>query len=590
MRINPAPTYSQTKRKPLGVDRISKWVYYTRMVKSILHIRKLISAFMAVILLATVAPVEAEATSEEEQEEFRETIIKASELLQKAIDSSKEAAVKDLKMTISDKGYDYQLTMLSFDNQIDPYKQADYNELILAYATAKAHSDSKDNMYNLPFYKLEVSEEEIEQYIPIKIQSYKEQEDGSFIPDGTILIDEPTEVVTVQKNTLEGTFKKTGTRMVRPQFKKISYGDVTLEGLDAESIFDYFGLSNDKDIHREYEKKLAQAKLLISGTGLAQSYNINVPSVVDLTEEVKVLIEEVYNAEDISQNRKTLIQVAKALVGKVPYEWGGKASKEGYDTSWWTIKDNGQQKGLDCSGFVQWAFRTAGMESWRNLRSTGDILKNTDTIPKEALMAGDLGLLNNGQSINHVGIYLGDGYWIHCSSGKGTVTIEKTDMFTIFKAMPDEYEELPELVEEEIDYEPVLVHTDPEGVEGEYTDEEIYLLAQLVNHEAHTEGLNGWIAVAEVVKNRISSEQFPSTINEVVYEKGQFSKNYEIADITPTEEEITVVKEVLAGQLKVLNNEDVLFFRNSGGDKSNWGSYRWYKEINHHEFYLGNKT
>ena len=127
----------------------------------------------------------------------------------------------------------------------------------------------------------------------------------------------------------------------------------------------------------------------------------------------------------------------------------------------------------------------------------------------------------------------------------------------------------------------------PEDEEKEYTKEDVYLLAQLINHEAHTEGLNGWIAVGEVVKNRLHSEHFPSTLREVIYQKGQFAYSDEIENMVPTEEEIEVAENVLHGRLEILGNDDVLFFRNANGSKEAWGDYRWFAEINHHEFYLG---
>ena len=561
------------------------------MVKGILHKKSIYSALLAIVLAFNLFPINTNAISEKEREEFKKQIVDASVLLQKAITSSKKEAEEKLKKKIMDEGLDYQLTMLSYENQIDPYKTTDYNELIFSYATAKQYSDKTDTLYNLPFYDIEVKKEVVERYIPKLVQTYKEQEDGTYALGEKVYIDEPTEIITARRIPGTGQYEKTGTRKVEPEYGQIEYGEVTVKGLKSDGILSYFGLSNDKNAESAYQKKYKQAELLISGAGLAQTYNIKVPSVITLSSDVLAQVNKVMDAEDVSGNRKTLLSVAKALVGKVPYEWGGKATKEGYDTTWWTIKENGQQKGLDCSGFVQWAFRTSGIEEWRGLYSTKEILKNTETIGESQLSPGDLGLLNNGQSLNHVGIYFGDGYWIHCSSGKGTVVIEKTDMFSIFKRMPGELEQLPELVEEEIDYEPVLMHaTGEDGEQSEYTQDEIYLLAQLIFHEAHTEGLNGWIAVAEVVKNRLFSSQFPQTLEEVIFQDGQFAGNHEIRSMEPTAEEIEVAKQVLAGHMQVLGNENILFFRNANGSKEDWGPYRWFMEINHHEFYFGKQT
>ncbi len=53
--------------------------------------------------------------------------------------------------------------------------------------------------------------------------------------------------------------------------------------------------------------------------------------------------------------------------------------------------------------------------------------------------------------------------------------------------------------------------------------EEIDNLCKLIYAEAGNQPYEGMVAVAEVVFNRIRSEQFPDTINEVIFAPGQFS-------------------------------------------------------------------
>ena len=567
-----------------------KRVYYTTKYTALL-----LSGMIAFLSV----PVQSHALTKAEQEEFKKNVIAASALLQKAIDKSKEKAVANLKEGITGDDLNYQLTMMSFDNQKDPYVSCDYNELIFAYATAKEYSDSMDTLYNLPFYTVEYEKTTIEQYLPKLIQTYEETEDGYYVLGEKEYIDQPTKLPIMMKIPGATTkYEKTGERLVTPENKEIIYGKVSVKGITGDDILAYFGLKDNQKAQNDYHKKLVQADSIVSGVGLSQTFNIKVPSIIELSEEVKAYFEELFTNEELSFTRRYTISVAKALIGKVPYEWGGKSSKAGYDSSWWTLQTNGKQKGLDCSGFVQWVFRTAGLSCWNSISSTQQILKNTTTITKDALIPGDLGLLNNGNAINHVGIYIGDGYWIHCSSGKGTVVAEKTEMFTIFKRMPSE-DEIPTIEENTEDAEiatgetegtiPLYIDELLEKIEG-YTEEEIYLLAQLIYNEAHSEGLNGWIGVAEVVYNRIRSDQFPSTLTDVIYQSGQFSDSDRIAMNTPTEEEILVARNVLAGQLQILGNSNVLFFRNAKGSKEDWGSYKWYMEINHHEFYLGNTT
>ncbi|HHV55499.1 MAG TPA: LysM peptidoglycan-binding domain-containing protein [Firmicutes bacterium] len=54
------------------------------------------------------------------------------------------------------------------------------------------------------------------------------------------------------------------------------------------------------------------------------------------------------------------------------------------------------------------------------------------------------------------------------------------------------------------------------------SEEEIELLARLVQAEAGAESYLGRVAVAAVVVNRVRSPQFPDTIKDVIYQPGQF--------------------------------------------------------------------
>lgn len=62
--------------------------------------------------------------------------------------------------------------------------------------------------------------------------------------------------------------------------------------------------------------------------------------------------------------------------------------------------------------------------------------------------------------------------------------------------------------------------TAPEPVaELHFSDEDVYILACLVYHEARGECFDGQVAVVEVVLNRMLSDYFPDTVEEVVFQK-----------------------------------------------------------------------
>lgn len=106
---------------------------------------------------------------------------------------------------------------------------------------------------------------------------------------------------------------------------------------------------------------------------------------------------------------KNVLQKALALLG-TPYRWGG------------TDPD----KGFDCSGLVGYVFRNAlGIELPRVSR---DMAKNGELITDRAkLAAGDLVFFGRKGRVNHVGIYVGDGRFVHAPSRGKDVTVSSLE-------------------------------------------------------------------------------------------------------------------------------------------------------------------
>jgi len=105
----------------------------------------------------------------------------------------------------------------------------------------------------------------------------------------------------------------------------------------------------------------------------------------------------------------SVLQKALALLG-TPYRWGGT------DPS----------KGFDCSGLVGYVFRNAlGIELPRVSR---DMARNGQLVTDRAkLVAGDLVFFGRKGRVNHVGIYLGDGRFVHAPSKGKDVTVSELD-------------------------------------------------------------------------------------------------------------------------------------------------------------------
>ena len=109
---------------------------------------------------------------------------------------------------------------------------------------------------------------------------------------------------------------------------------------------------------------------------------------------------------------------------------------------------------------------------------------------------------------------------------------------------------------------------EPEPRYAEITAEERELLARVVYAESNTESLEGQIAVAQVVLNRVRSESFPDTVSEVIYQERQFSTASILGRVTPNETNYEAVD--AAFETEVVPYEVFYFSRGAENDRV-WG-------------------
>jgi cell wall-associated NlpC family hydrolase len=110
--------------------------------------------------------------------------------------------------------------------------------------------------------------------------------------------------------------------------------------------------------------------------------------------------------QQVSERTTSLISTAVGLLG-IPYLRGG----------------NSAESGFDCSGFVRFIYKeTIGLV----LPRTADEQANsTQKIEKSELKPGDLVFFNTmKRTFSHVGIYLGEGKFIHSPRSGASVRIE----------------------------------------------------------------------------------------------------------------------------------------------------------------------
>ncbi len=116
----------------------------------------------------------------------------------------------------------------------------------------------------------------------------------------------------------------------------------------------------------------------------------------------------------VATNTSSLINTAMGMIG-IPYRFGGTSADTGFD----------------CSGFV----RAIYQDTVGHLlpRRADEQAKATQKIDKKELKPGDLVFFNTmRRAFSHVGIYVGNGQFIHSPSKGKTVRVE--DMNTSYWA------------------------------------------------------------------------------------------------------------------------------------------------------------
>lgn len=144
-----------------------------------------------------------------------------------------------------------------------------------------------------------------------------------------------------------------------------------------------------------------------------------------------------------SEEMRVVVESAVSLVGKVHYFWGGKYDGHGPDPAWGEPRivtsegsvNTGKELpwGLDCSGYVTWAFIQAGYTSGEIGHGTWNQWFASEKIDVSELRPGDLVFQNSypGSNGNHVGICVGclDGRPVaaHCSNAHDNVVVTGLD-------------------------------------------------------------------------------------------------------------------------------------------------------------------
>ena len=111
----------------------------------------------------------------------------------------------------------------------------------------------------------------------------------------------------------------------------------------------------------------------------------------------------------IEARRDSVVALARQQIGR-RYVFGGTSPTRGFD----------------CSGFTQYLARAFGVNLPRTAAQQARI---GEEIPRDRsqLRPGDLLTFGRGSRVTHIGVYVGNGRYVHASSGRGQITESSLD-------------------------------------------------------------------------------------------------------------------------------------------------------------------
>lgn len=495
-----------------------------------------------------------------------------TEITQRYLDMAYEDIVNEItshaySRAISDGNYNASMTIGTIG--ANPFTGTDYANIIAAYSTT-------------------------DDYDTALLSRYKDKlRKAAFI---TYTLEDKSTTQTTNVYDKDGNIKDT-------KEETIHWEQVTLIPYSSTDIMSIFGV-NPNAI---YEKSLPDSNNLTNSDGKVESaityeqayseYYTTLHNKLDelgyvsggnsvssasygtvLTEdEIKKYLNNLPSGT--SKNRKQIVKVALDAVGRIPYNNTGQRSYPSYgiNPDWGKPSSTNSKhpyKGLDCSGFVQWVYRNAwcsadgskpeeiylGLGTSALITSNGN--KYVESISKSDLKPGDIGAHTVGAPAdgksNHVGIYLGNGAWIHCSGGGGTVVLsENYDYFSYYYRPTSEAAEKDNYWTEDC-FLPFMSAW-MSGTAGNLSDDEMTVIATTLHCEFGED--NGFRACAEAVYHysKYNSKNMYETVQIKNY-LDAYTRLYVTHTWNPNERRAT------SGQLKMLEavmNGELTHFPNS---------------------------
>ena len=156
----------------------------------------------------------------------------------------------------------------------------------------------------------------------------------------------------------------------------------------------------------DFKKQCYWLWLLAACCLLFSSLNVRADDLENLISRQSATSSYTSSREISSREADDLIMNAMSLIG-VGYRWGGTSPSTG----------------MDCSGFMQYIFRKS-----MNInlpRTSSEMAQIGTQISRSALQVGDMVFFNTrGFSNSHVGIYVGNGMFVHAPNSRSRVRFD----------------------------------------------------------------------------------------------------------------------------------------------------------------------
>lgn len=378
-------------------------------------------------------------------------------------------------------------------------------------------------------------------------------------------------------------------------------------------------ITNRDSFHEYFDtlcEKLSDGGLIYYGPAISQTYG----ETLNQTE-----IQSIIDAMDgVSGTRREICAIALSCVGRIYYEWGGKYDEYGWSPDWGKPKGGGKYYGLDCSGFVAWVLRQALISADGSIEEskisdaacgTAGITSSSwfTAIDKKDLKPGDLGTKfvggSDGNKVNHVGIYLGNGQWVHCTSSGHTVVKNDYGKFKKYwRVNTDEIEKdtywkgiISTLIQDGEVVSKTYTYSQPEwAAQLTMSDDAFYTLAQCMEAEGgisdesyracceatyfYALDLNLSDDTLTAMRMAIDSSQNGGYKYLSVFEHETYKK------MQPSQDRMKILQDVISGHITIFPPENydghyVKYWRTSGYEDNETVNYKLADTIGDNDYY-----